>query len=110
MFVMGAMTTVHINAQLVWQARRTPSGNIVAACDDLGLTVQASTDDELHSMINEVLYNVFVDLLEEGQLERFLLDRGWRPNIPLPRAIPEDGIAFDVPFTVQQVSNRSAHA
>ncbi len=55
------------------------------------------------------------DLLEEGELDRFLKDRGWNPGTPIPLVVPHEGIAFDVPMEIRMgtaagLAMKNAHA
>ena len=98
---MSTVATITIQANLVWAVTRTTRGTLVAFCDPLGLTVEADDDVELRSLIAEAQHVLLIDLFEDGELPRFLLDRGWTPNRPLPVASPEGGVMFDVPFRVE---------
>jgi hypothetical protein len=102
--MLGRMQVVTIDATLVWNVERTPSGNLVAACDEVGLTMQAESQDELASLIHEGLYALFADLLEDGELDAFLRARGWGVRAPLPLTMPEDGVQFDVPFRLERAA------
>lgn len=83
-----------------WQVQRQRSGRLVAWCDVLGLTVEGDNEADLSSVIGEAMHVLFVDLLEDGDLPRFLADHGWTANGPLPGAPPDDGVVFDVPFAL----------
>jgi hypothetical protein len=89
--------------QVVWGAVKTSRGTLVGICDALGLTVEANDEAELRSMIPEAQHFLMVDLLEDGELPKFLHDRGWRAMGPLPPHVPEGGVKFDVPFRVEHV-------
>lgn len=93
------MQVVHINAKLDWQCVRTPRGMVVAACDPLAITLEADDEYELNSLINETLQELFRDLLEEGEFEKFLRDRGWTPSTTVAPGVP---VRFDVPFRIVQ--------
>jgi len=105
---MGA--TITIQANLRWGVVKTARGTLVAICDPLGLTVEADDDAELHSVIAEAQHVLMVDLFEDGELHAFLRDRGWSPNVPLPQVLPEGGVKFDVPFSVEPASASHGHA
>ncbi len=93
-------TTIQIQATINWLVQRTPSGAWVGVCDPLGLTVEASDEVELRSVIGEAQHYLFLDLLEDGELDRFLRERGWHATAPIPLTIPE-GVRFDVPFNLE---------
>ncbi len=84
----------------MWAVIRRGRGPLVAFCDALGLTVEADNQEELRSVIAEAQHVLMLDLLEDGELPRFLSDRGWTPSVPLPSKAPKMGVRFDVPFTV----------
>ncbi len=93
--------TIHIQANLVWAGTRTARGTFVACCDPIGLTLEAEDESEMASMIAEAQHALLLDLFEDGELQKFLLDRGWKPTEPLPVQMPEGGVRFDVPFSVE---------
>jgi len=101
------MTTlkIQIHANLEWQLERTRRGRFLAICEPLGLTLEADTQDEALSLINEGLHYFFLDHLADGTLARFLTMKGWQSS-SLPEAYePGDAVTFDVPFSL-----RSLHA
>lgn len=91
------MADIQIGVEtLQWTAYRTENGRWVAECEAFGLATEADTLDELYiSLIPEVLSSLFDDLLEEGDFERFLLDRGWNAE-PLKDVSADDG--FPIPW------------
>jgi hypothetical protein len=104
---MGVMAnTIQIQANIVWNVIRTGSGVLVGVCDPLGLTVEADDESELQSVIGEAHHCLFLDLFEEGELESFLRDHGWRTVGPVPAGLPE-GVKFDVPFKVVPAHDRA---
>lgn len=98
----GATITIQVQAQVVWACTATKRGTVVASCDPLGLTVEADSAQELPSVIAEAQHFLLVDLFEDGELPQFLTEHGWKPSHPLPLAMPEGGVKFDVPFRVEQ--------
>lgn len=94
---------VDVEAQLAWRAFRTPRNIWVAVCDPLKLTVEGGTWGELNENIQEAMDAVMTDLLEDGELEQFLREHGWRPVGPIPPRLPDEGIRFDLPTKVVAV-------
>jgi hypothetical protein len=95
---------IQINANLEWQLERTRRGRILAICEPLGLTLEADSQEEALSLINEGLHYFFLDHLAEGTLEKFLMSKGWRASTPLPlHYTPGDVVTFDVPFSLRQL-------
>lgn len=106
---MGSQTmTIHIKAQLAWSRKRLQSGAWIAVCDALGLTVEANDEAELRSMIAETHHFLFLDLFQDGELDRFLRDRGWATSTPMPAPSPESGVRFEVPFELRPWSHANA--
>ena len=101
MTTMG-MTTIQIQARLAWLARKNTRGVWIGVCDALGLTLEAATDSDLKSLIEETHHTLFLDLLEDGELDAFLRDRGWQAMGPLPTHFPDGGVRFDVPYEVRE--------
>ena len=101
-----AMNIIRIEtrAELPWAVIRAKGGNWVAACDPLGLTVQSDTWAHLMEDIAQALNALFLDLLQEGELDRFLRDRGFQAISPLPSK-PDD-TWFDVPFSASRTTAR----
>lgn len=95
---------IQINANLEWQLARTQRGHFLAICEPLGLTLEADSQEEALSLINEGLHYFFLDHLTDGTLPRFLASKGWSLNTPLPmHPEPGDAVTFDVPFSLRQM-------
>lgn len=77
----------------------------VGKCDPLGVTAQAETFSELVNTSAEVIDVLLRDLLESGELDQFLRERGWQPISPIPRR-STPGLRFDIPMNMSQVSRR----
>ena len=106
------MLAVNIATNLQWMAFATESRTWIARCEPLGLTLEGDSLDELHGLIPEVLRGLFEDLIEDDELEQFLLDRGWREeDIPVHDPNVEE---ISVPWELvaagsRRDSQRSAH-
>ena len=76
----------------------------------LGITAEAETWAKLTALIAEEVSELLVYLFQEGELSKFLQDRGWRPLVALPPKMPREGLKFDVPMgiTVGSLANLSA--
>ena len=69
--------TACIQAEITWRAEPGDiPGSWVGFCDDLGITIEASSRDELRSLAMESMKSVIGNLLEEGELEDFLRFKG----------------------------------
>ena len=98
------MATIQIEANIVWNVKPTGSGTMMGVCDPLGLTLEADDASGLQGMIAESLHYLFLGLFEDGELDRFLLDRGWSAH-GIPQIRPQDGaILFQVPFTTHSAA------
>ena len=70
--------TIRIHATMDWRAERSrEDGGWVGICKQLGITTEAETLDELHSLAPEAMELLFLDLLQDGELEEFLKQKGW---------------------------------
>ena len=71
----GAMTItlvrIEVQSKLVWQCLQAASGQWVAVCDTLKLTIQSDTFSELMEDIHQTLDAMFKDLLATGELDKF---------------------------------------
>lgn len=102
MDTMGQLFHVKIDANLQWRVQRTRSG-VVGTCEPLGLTLEASDETELRSLIPESLFNFFQIHFEDKTLESFLRRQGWSAHGALPPT-PEASVQFDVPWDVVHAS------
>ncbi|HEY3695152.1 hypothetical protein [Phenylobacterium sp.] len=67
-----------MNATLQWFAKRADrSGRLIAVCDPLGIAIEADSEDELRSLMEESTELLFKDLIEDDEFDQFLRDRGW---------------------------------
>lgn len=72
------MTIIRVDTNLHWRAERgVQSGHWIGFCDALGITTEADSLDELHTLIPEAIHILMIDLVEDGELDGFLADRGW---------------------------------
>jgi hypothetical protein len=95
------MTTVTIQttqAQIQWLAHRsTTSKRWIGECQPMGLIMEADSLDELHSVIDEAMQLLLLDLLRDNELDQFLREHGWRAQDVPMEARPED-VKFSVPW------------
>lgn len=94
---------ITIHADIVWQVARSKQSAVwVATCDDLGLSTEDESLDELYSSIEENMEFLFNDLLKEGDLDKFLRERSWQysgnTNVPDPR--------FSIPWRMTMTVGR----
>lgn len=75
-------TVIHVNANLQWRAERgRGSDHWIGFCDALGISTEAESLDELHTLIPEAIHLLMVDLFEDNELDEFLHERGWSSNV-----------------------------
>lgn len=101
---MVIQTVIRIQGIVNWQIWRGKSGQWIGVCEHLKLTAQAETWSEMMENIGETIDAVMKDLLQTGDLEKFLRDHGWKPITQIPRQLRPDQIAdyrFDLPFVPQ---------
>jgi len=73
-------TVIHLDANLAWRVARLDERyerRWLGICDDLNLTVESSTYQELMEDIGDALDAVLLDLCLEGRLNDFLIQQGW---------------------------------
>lgn len=90
---------VEAKAQIQWAHHRSWRGKWIAVCDPLGITLQSDRFSDLVEDMAHALNALLKDLLLEGELDRFLRERGWTLTSPAPTA-PDD-VWFDVPFATR---------
>ena len=91
--------TIAINANVQWRVARLKSGRFMAVCDPLGVTTEGDDVPDVFGMIGETMQCLFLDLLMDNELDKFLQDRGWSANKP-HEFHPHEEVAFDVPWEV----------
>ena len=106
----GAMNIIQVEGrgQFPWTVIRAQGGHWVAVCEPFGLTIQSDTWASLMEDIAHALNALLADLLEEGELDRFLKDRGFRLVGP-PPSKPDD-TWFDIPFSATRTTDRDLQA
>jgi hypothetical protein len=94
-----ATTTVRvqINGQLLWIVERGNSGHWIAVCDPMNLSLEATSLDELYSVINEGIQLLMLDLIRDNEFDQFLRERGWDAQ-GVPKGPVEDGINIQIPW------------
>ncbi len=107
-------TVIHLDANLAWRVARLGERyerRWLGICDDLDLTVESSTYQELMEDIGDTLDAVLLDLCQEGRLDDFLTRQGWRvvDGQQWSGVDPEE-LSFDLPFTPQQMTSRDLEA
>ena len=92
------MPVVRLDAQIQWIARpSTTSNRWIGQCAPMNLVMEASSLDELHSLIEEAMQLLLTDLLADNELDRFLKDRGWAAFKQGAITSPSD-VKFEVPW------------
>jgi hypothetical protein len=94
---MPTMAKVAIDARVIWRSFKSPtSPRIVAVCDELNLSLEADSEQELRTLIPEAMHLLMLDLFEDNEINAYLRERGWRAhNLP---SMPDGDINFNVPF------------
>lgn len=95
---------IEVTTQVNWSWWRGPSGDFVASCAPLGLTVASDTFAELNEAMLEAVHELIVDLLEDGEYDQFFQDRGWHRGPAVP-VVPE-GVQPRYIIPPDQVSRR----
>ena len=98
--------TISLEGRVTWKYCQDPATRKwVAACDPFQITIQAETFSALRQSMTESLDTMLAELLDTGDLERFLEEHGWTSVSPLPRR-RAGRLAFDVPVNTRRVSAR----
>lgn len=79
--------------RVTWEIMQGEGGNWIGKCDELSLSIQAKTREELLVDIIDVPRVMFNDLSNEGQLKRFLRERGLTP-------VTRESTHFDLPVSI----------
>lgn len=100
MFFSHKPVVVQLEAtNLVWQGMRDPdTGQWIGVCNALNLNAIGDTWMDLQACAAEAITLLLLDLFEDGELDAFLREHGWRKLTPLPRPGTAQP-AFDVPFS-----------
>ncbi|PZQ13660.1 MAG: hypothetical protein DI565_14055 [Ancylobacter novellus] len=94
---MAVAKVVAIEANVLWQAVKSASSDRwIGVCEELNLSTEADSLDELHSLIPETMHLLFADLVEENEFADYLTERGWKAG-DLPDMTRGD-LEFDVPW------------
>lgn len=101
---MQGVVTVTINGQVQWQIRCVARDIWIGECDPLGLVLEGDSEEELRSLIGEGTHALFLDLLKGGELQAFLRDHGWSVSSPIPPAVPNEGVVFVLPTTIERAA------
>jgi hypothetical protein len=109
--VVVQIVQVEGRAQVQWRAERGESGRWIAICQPMNLVTEADSLDELHSVINESMQLLLVDLLKDNELEAFLREHGWHARVPA--TVDPSAVQFNVPWQLvaegSNDSTRRAH-
>lgn len=91
---------VQINANIQWLfTKDEPSGQWIAVCNPLKLTMEGDTYGELMENLNQSIQLLFESLVSSGEFDQFLRDRGWSAQHQVTIAdIQSQNVRFDVPF------------
>ena len=104
---------VEIQANVAWQVFKAASGRWLAMCEDLNLTLEADSEEELHSLIPEALALLMSDLLGDDELDAYLRSKGWSATGGLHAVGHADDVTINLPWHIisggANDSERRAH-
>ncbi len=96
---------VRIEADVSWEVTEDrDSGLWIGVCEDLHLSAHGDTFAEFQECVLEVMDLLFQDLREEGDLAKFLEDRGWRTPATIASVPADVPLRFDIPYAQKVVS------
>ena len=103
-----AIINIQVQAALQWAGKQTERGRWIAECVPLGISIEADSLDELHSLMAESTHLLFRDLVADNEFDQFLRERGWTAPVTHPAAEEMD---FRVPMelVVAAASNGLQH-
>lgn len=91
---------VRIEGRIFWLARQDKlTGQWLGVCPPLNLNASGDTYQELQAVANEAMKLLFEDLMEEGDLGRFLQKNSWKM---VGNAQPGVETRFDIPANWKQ--------
>lgn len=102
------MTNIIINveATLQWIAKRGDrTDRLIAVCDPLGLAVEAESEEELQSLMQESLHLLFTDLIADNEFDQFLSEKGWSSN--RTPDLTDEEVHFQVPMELVMLAGRN---
>ncbi len=105
---MAHIINIEGKAEIQWLAQRSGSGRWIGVCEAMNLSTEAESLDELHSVINETIQLVLLDLLRDNELDKFLKDHGWRTTHMPMNKIDQADIEFNVPWQLIAKGNRDS--
>jgi len=89
---------VRINGQVPWRCFVARTGEWIAVCDPLKLTLQAESWNELVEDMGSTLDALLKELLSTNDFDRFMRENGWTVIGPIPTPLQAENIRFDLPF------------
>ena len=74
---MPGKTAIKIHGSATFRTKRTERGFWISECDDLGITLQSASGDEVMEDIESALELLIRDLHETRELGTFASEHGW---------------------------------
>jgi hypothetical protein len=97
---------VQIRGEVPWQYFQDPASRRWIGINPLlKLTVEEDDQSALYETMNEAATSFFKELLETGDLPKFLIEQGFATEQPLPSHQARD-VTFDVPLNTRRISPR----
>jgi len=96
-------TVVRIKGEVRWNFFHDPDSKCwIAFCDELGLDVFGKTMDDLWAVAQEAIRELLRELFETGDLDSFLRNKGWKPEIPIRKVPEKRGPVFLLPSVMAE--------
>jgi hypothetical protein len=97
---------VPIEADIQWLAERSPTSNrFIAVCETMNLSMEADSIDEFHKLVYETMQLVFLDLLQDNDLDSYLEERGWNASGLTSGVTSETKFSFPWTLTVRTIGD-----
>lgn len=105
---MRNQANVQVATSLRWEVTKTDEGPFVGVCESLGIAMEGDTLDDLYASIDQSVQMVMNDLLRNGELDEFLISRGWQPIPQFPRRGTNEPVQFNVPIELLMQAKRDS--
>ncbi len=103
--------TIFINGMVRWVYSQTKGGTWLAICEDLKLTMEGDTYQEMLENLSEGIQLLLVDLVKTGDFDRFLREKGWhKAPAHIPANVTLRTVRFDIPMEIVASKKKTQHS
>jgi len=87
---------IQVNGKVQWQFRQLASGEFIAHCQPLKITLESGNWSELLEDMTLAMDGVLKEMASTNELDRFLHDHGWTLMQQVP--VHVSNVQFQIPF------------